>query len=182
MLKDSPFRYDGINLETPHAYIKFDEAGRIISLIDKKSGRENVRKGEALNTFWCGEDVPVSYDNWDIDYDQYLKMEKETRLQERKVVAEGPLQLRIRGVYKIGLHSTLKQDMVFNTGTPKIDFETIVDWKEKHRLLKVSFNVNILSDRARHEIQYGHVERNTHSNLLTDRAQFEVCNHKWTGL
>jgi alpha-mannosidase len=172
---NSPFHYDGINLETPRAYIKFDEAGRIISFIDKESGREIVRKGEALNTFWCGEDVPVSYDNWDIDRDQCLKMEEETRLIEKKVIADGPLQLRIRSVYKIGLHSTLKQDMVFHAGTPKIDFETVVDWKEKHRLLKVSFNVNILSDRARHEIQYGHVERNTHSNLLTDRAQFEVC-------
>ncbi|MCK4541366.1 MAG: alpha-mannosidase, partial [Spirochaetales bacterium] len=180
--KDFHFRYDGMNLETPRAYIKFDEAGRIISFIDKESGREIVRKGEALNTFWCGEDVPVSYDNWDIDRDQCLKMEEETRLIEKKVIAAGPLQLRIRSVYKIGLHSTLKQDMVFHAGTPKIDFETVVDWKEKHRLLKVSFNVNLLSDRARHEIQYGHVERNTHGNLLTDRAQFEVCNHKWTDI
>ena len=179
---NSPFNYDGKNLETPHACIEFDDAGRIISFMDRESGREIVKQGGGLNTFWCGEDVPVSYDSWDIDRDQCLKMEEETRLIERKVIADGPLQLRIRSVYKIGLHSTLKQDMVFHAGTPKIDFETVVDWKEKHRLLKVGFNVNILSDRARHEIQYGHVERNTHSNLSTDRAQFEVCNHKWTDI
>ena len=49
-------------------------------------------------------------------------------------------------------------------------------------LLRAAFDLDLLVDRARHEIQYGHAERTTHRNTPGDSAQFEVCNHKWTDL
>jgi alpha-mannosidase len=106
----------------------------------------------------------------------------EQRLIKRVLVAEGPLQLRVRSQHEVGEGSTLYQDIVFHSTTPRIDFETAVDWDEKHKLLKASFDLEILADFARHEIQYGHVERPTHRNLPGARARFEVCAHKWTDL
>jgi alpha-mannosidase len=76
----------------------------------------------------------------------------------------------------------LKQDIVFHSDSPRVDFETAINWKEKHRLLKVGFDVNILAPQARHEIQFGYVERPTHDNTPFDQGMFEVCNHKWTDL
>jgi alpha-mannosidase len=129
-----------------------------------------------------GEDVPGHWDNWDIDRDQRYKMAARAKLLSRNVVANGPLQLRIRSVYKIGAQSTLMQDVVFHAGTPKVDFETVIDWTEKRTLMKVAFPLNIWAEQARHEIQYGHVLRPTHTNLIEDRARFEVCAHKWTDM
>jgi len=40
----------------------------------------------------------------------------------------------------------------------------------------------VWAEQARHEIQYGHASRPTHTNLIEDRARFEVCAHKWTDL
>ncbi len=82
--------------------VKIDRIGRIISLIDKATGREIVKRGGALNTFLLGEDVPGFWDNWDIDRDQRLKMGIESGLLSREIVANGQLQLRIRSSYKIG--------------------------------------------------------------------------------
>jgi len=178
----SPFRINGNTIETPHATVRFDQIGRINSLIDKASGRQVVRPGGQLNTFLLGEDIPESWDNWDIDSDQRMKMRIEDRLVSRKVTADGPLQLRIRGTYKIGANSTMVQDIVFHAYTPRIDFESVIDWAEKHKLLKAMFELDVLADTARHEIQYGHAERPTHRNLPQDRARFEVCAHKWTDL
>jgi alpha-mannosidase len=48
--------------------------------------------------------------------------------------------------------------------------------------MKVAFPLNVWAEQARHEIQYGHAERPTHTNLIQDRARFEVCAHKWTDL
>jgi len=178
----SPFRIHGDAVSTPHALVEFDADGRICSLIDKASGREIVAPGGALNTFLLGEDIPLAWDNWDIDYDQAMKMQPDMRLKHREFVADGALQLRVRCVYRIGEASTLTQDMVFHTHTPRIDFETLIDWKEKRKLLKAAFDLQVLAENARHEIQYGHVERPTHQNLPGDRARFEVCAHKWTDL
>ncbi len=74
------------------------------------------------------------------------------------------------------------QDMIFHANSSQIDFETKLQWSEKHKLFKVGFELDVFADYARHEIQYGYVERPTHENLPTDRARFESCNHKWTDL
>jgi alpha-mannosidase len=162
--------------------LRFDSAGRIVSLFDKAGGRELVAPGGALNGFLLGEDVPEAWDNWDIDADQALKLAPRFDLVSRSVVADGPLQLRVRSEYRLGDRSTLRQDLVCHALKAQLDFETEVDWHERHTLLKVSFPLAVQTDSARHEIQFGHVVRPTHRNLPTDRARFEVCAHKWTDL
>ena len=117
-----------------------------------------------------------------MDYDHRLKLRPAGRLLKRELVANGPLQLRLRSTYRLSATSSIRQDMVFHTTTPRIDFETVVGWHETHKLLKAGFDVAVLADNARHEVQFGHVERPTHENRDADKARFEVCNHKWTDL
>jgi len=170
------------SVETPYASVRFDEAGRIVSFFDKASRRELVTKGGAFNTFLLGEDVPAAWDNWDIDRDQRHKLAPQDRLISRTIVSDGPLQLRIRQQYDIGRASVLTQDIVFHAASPRVDFDTVVDWKEKYQFLKTGFTLDVLADTARHEIQFGHVTRSTHDNTNYDRAQFDVCAHKWTDI
>ena len=178
----SPFKVKGLTVDTPHLAVRFAKDGSLASCVLKATGRELVRAGSALNVFWLGEDVPAAWDNWDIDRDQRLKMNPDMRLISRTVMAAGPLQLRLRCQYSLGARSALAQDIVFHADTPRIDFETELDWHEKHVLFKVGFDLNLTADSARHEIQFGHVVRPTHTNQAQDRARFEVCAHKWTDL
>jgi alpha-mannosidase len=177
----SPFRVKRNGVETPFARVRLNARGEIVSLIDKAAGREVIGR-EGGNVFLLGEDIPAAWDNWDIDADQAAKMEPVATLESRETVADGPLQLRLRSTYRLTDTSSITQDMVFHATTPRIDFETRVDWHEKRQLLKVAFDLQVLAGIARHEIQYGHVERPTHRNLPQDRARFEVCAHKWTDL
>ena len=78
--------------------------------------------------------------------------------------------------------SLLTQDIVFYADSPRIDFETVVQWREKRTLLKAGFDTVIDAPQARCEVQYGHLLRNTHRNLPQDRAKFEFCAHKWISL
>jgi alpha-mannosidase len=179
---ESPFSYNVTTLETPCLSVQFDDHGYIVSLIDKARDRELRGKGLPLNVFLTGEDVPESWDNWDIDADQKLKMIPQHTLESREVVADGPLQFRVRSEYRLGEHSRLRQDMVFFSDSPQIDFETIVDWHGRHQLLKVGFDLSVSAPCAKHEVQFGHLERPTHQNTSVDRARFEVSQHKWTDL
>ena len=178
----SPFLVTNDDIETPFAHLRFDVQGRSVSFFDKAAGRELVKPGGALNSLEVGEDVPAVWDNWDIDRDQRHKMAHLGTPVSRDIVADGPLQLRIRYVYRFGVDSVLTQDVVFHSTTPRVDFETLVDWREKYQFLKAAFDLDVLADSARHEIQFGHVSRGTHDNTSWDRAQFDVCAHKWTDI
>ena len=63
-----------------------------------------------------------------------------------------------------------------------MDFHTVIDWQERHKLLKVDFPVDFHVQDALHEIQFGHISRPTHRSRQIDRDRFEVCNQKWTAL
>lgn len=177
----SPFVYDGKSLSTPFARLEFDENGFISSFFDIAAQRELV-DGLPFNTFLMAEDVPQSWDNWDIDADLELKYKPCAKLIEREVVSDGAVAFIIRSEYKISEKSTLTQDMIFFADSPEIRFDTFMNWKDNHRFLKTAFDTNVREDFARQEIQFGCCKRPTTRNNSLEQAKFEVVNHKYTDL
>ena len=66
--------------------------------------------------------------------------------------------------------------------SPVLDFDTWIDWRERHILLKAAFPVDVLSPVATHEIQWGSIQRPTHRNTSWDWARFETAAQKWVDL
>lgn len=178
----SPFIYSGDKLTTPFAEVVFNEKGYIKSFIDRSNGRELVGDGYAFNTLLMAEDVPSEWDNWDIDADCQMRFKDSAALIKEEAVQSGAAQLRIRRLYKLSDKSTLHQDMIFHSHTPRVDFETQIDWHDKRRFLKAAFDTTILARQARHEIQFGYVCKPTTRNTTTEQSMFEVVNHKYTDL
>lgn len=177
---DSVFSYDGTKLETPYAVITFDDKGYIASFTDKASGRELRKKdGEPLNCLLFGEDVPHSWDNWDLETDVVERLQIVDGFVSREVVSDGAVEMRLRSVFKFG-KSTLTQDMIVYANNPRVDFQTLVDWNSPHSLLKAGFDLDVRTINAKNEIQFGHVDRPTTRNTSLEYAKFEVCNYKWT--
>lgn len=178
-----PFQWTGDTLTTPHAIIRFATDGTIASYIDRANGRELRNDGGyAFNTFLMAEDVPASWDNWDIDADLIDKFAPTATLLTRQVVSQGPVELRIRSTYRLSERSSLTQDMIFCAASPMIVFDTVMDWQDDHRFLKTAFDTVLVADGVRHEIQFGHIRRSNHRSTDTEKARFEVCNHKYTDL
>ncbi|HXR44185.1 MAG TPA: glycoside hydrolase family 38 C-terminal domain-containing protein, partial [Pseudolysinimonas sp.] len=63
-----------------------------------------------------------------------------------------------------------------------VRFDTTIDWREKHRMLRTEFRPARFADTVRCEIQFGHIERTTLERDDVERAQFEVCAHKWVAV
>ncbi len=74
------------------------------------------------------------------------------------------------------------QRISLSHNSPRLDFDTTIDWHERHILLKVAFPVDVLSPQATYEIQWGNVQRPTHRNTSWDWARFETCAQKWVDL
>lgn len=76
----------------------------------------------------------------------------------------------------------MKQIISLFKNSKRLDFNTSINWKEKHRMLRVSFPVNIQTDFASFDIQYGCINRSTHNNNSWKMAQFEVAGQKFADL
>lgn len=161
--------------------ILLDECGNIVSIFDKQNNREILKPGSKANVLQAFEDKPFSFDAWDINIYYSEKMWEVNDLESVKVIENGKVRAVLR-IKKKFLDSSITQDMIVYSRIPRIDFKTRIDWKEKQILLKAAFPVDIHSDKATYEIQYGNVERPTHWNTSWDYARFEVCAHKWADL
>ena len=175
----SPFvRADDYHLETPFYSITLDRTGALASIYDKEFGRELVKAGQAANRLRLYEDKPIYFDNWDVDMYYTEKSWPVDDLVSMKWTEDGPVRTTLELTYRCSL-STICQKIHFYADTRRIDFENTVDWKEHQHLLKAEFPVDIHSDEATFEIQFGNVTRKVHTNTSWDKARFESCGQKW---
>lgn len=169
---------DASGFDTPLFCGRFDENMRIVSLIDRRTGRETVQPGHALNRLVVYDNRPHRYDAWDVNIYYPEKQWTLEHPESVEIVEQGPVLTAVRVRHRFGT-SSIVQDMVFYHDLARIDFQTTVSWREAHGLLKAHFPVDVFCDSATFDIQYGNVRRPTHRNTSWDAARFEVCAHKW---
>ena len=168
-------------LENRFFRVKLNDKGQIVSLYDKLNDREVLAPGGRGNVLELFDDRPHAHDAWDIDFNYEDIRWEVDRVESIEVVEEGP----VRAAVKVRLRterSTIEQLIAVYSSIPRIDFITRVDWHEKRTLMKVAFEVDVLSPKATYEIQFGAIERPTHQNTSWDRAKFEVPAHRWADL
>ncbi len=167
----------GFVLTTPDLTVCVNRAGEITSY--RLGNREWTCA--PMNALRLYKDIPRSYDAWDIDRN-YLDQPPVAPIAEEIFIskAEG-MTASVTWLGRIG-HSSIRQTISVQVGSPVVTFDTTVDWHELHRLLKADFPVDVRAENALHEMQFGYVERPTHANRAPDQQQFEVCNHRYTAL
>ncbi len=162
--------------DTPYFAGEFGPAARIVSLIDKRNGRQVAR--EPLNRIVCYENKPHNYDAWDINIYYTEHSWEVDDLRSLEVVSNGPVLAMLRAEFAYE-HSTIEQYILLYRTLPRIDFDTRVQWNEKQYMLKAHFPVDVFYNSATYDVQYGNVTRATHKNTSWDVARFESCHHKW---
>lgn len=170
---------DGFVMENSVLVAKLNKNAEIVSYVLKESGREFA--AEPMNRFHLYKDVPRLFDAWDID-SHYIKQElpgaQNIKVEVKK--ASG-LEVVLKVTGEIS-ESTYEQEITLAKGAKRIEFRTTVDWKELHRLLKVSFPVTVYANSAINEMQFGYVERPNKRSRQYEKDRFEVCNHRYSAL
>ena len=179
--KENPFQISKNGIETPFYRVSWDENGLFTSVFDKQNDREVLKKGHRGNLMRVYEDKPIYFDNWDIDCYYREKSWDVDGLEEMKWTELGPVRASLRLKRRFS-KSQIYQTIRFYAQDRRIDFETEVDWHEHQHLLKVHFPVEIHTDEATFEIQFGNVTRKVHRNTSWDTARFESCGHRWMDL
>jgi alpha-mannosidase len=168
-------------VETECFIVELNEKGQLGRIYDKKAGRELIPEGKAGNVIVSYEDRPHNFDAWDINNYYTEKSWEVDDVQSITVTENGPVRGCIR-VERKYLDSTIVQYLYFYPELYRIDIRNEIDWKEKQILLRAYLPVEIHSEEATFEIQYGNVKRPTHFNTSWDFAKFETCAHKWIDL
>ncbi|MEU6257109.1 glycoside hydrolase family 38 C-terminal domain-containing protein [Streptomyces sp. NPDC047043] len=173
-----PVTVSGRVLDNGLVRVEVAEDGTLASVRDLRAGGREVL-AEKGNLLRLHTDLPNYWDAWDIDkhyknrYTDLLEAESVT------VVEEDPLLGAIRVSRSFGKGSKLTQTITLRAGSPRIDFETDIDWHEAEKILKAGFPVDIRAPHSSAEIQFGHIQRPTHTNTSWEAARFEVSGHRW---
>lgn len=166
-------------LENDLILYEFSPDGLLVRAYDKEVGKEILAGcGNLLSLY---HDRPNNYEAWDVDV--YYLHEKVTEWKAEKVQlsAKGPLRTLLEIQYR-NENSTLLQKVILEHNSKRLDFVTEAEWQEVRKMLRVSFPVDIESNEALYDIQYGSIKRPTHDNTSWDAAKFEACGQKYGDL
>ncbi len=174
-------RQDALVLENDLVRYEFNRQGQLIRAFDKEFEHEIIDPDHPGNMLTLYEDIPNDWDAWDIDVfyrDVPLEIASALRVEPP---GTGPVRSHLSIEFCIGL-SSVTQHVCLDRNSKRLDFETRVDWKEKHKMLRVAFPVTLRSDHATFDIQYGYLRRSTHRNTSWEQAKFEVVGHRYADL
>lgn len=172
---------DRLVLENELVRYEFSRTGELINAFDKEVNQPILMVDQKGNVFTLYEDRPNNWDAWDIDF-----FYKNSSIENAGSIKVAPLT---SGVVRQGIQfelsigkSTISQKIYLAQNSKRLDFVTTVNWQEKHKMLRVAFPVNIRSETASFDIQYGYVKRPTHQNTSWEKAKFEVVAHRYADL
>ncbi len=168
-------------MENNYWCISLDKTGRIVSLFDKRAGRSVLAEGALGNDLQAFEDRTLHGEAWELDLYYEEKLRHVDDLREAVVEETGPLRATLRLRWQF-LDSTITQRIRLYRHTPRIDFDTEIDWHEHQIMLKAAFPVAARSPRATYDAGFGSVERPTHRNTSFDTAHYENPAHRWVDL
>ena len=169
---------EGIYFANDFYSVRVDGQGRITSLRDTESGYEYVK--EPLNQWRLYRDVNVDYDAWELGR-MYEQAPEELAGSCSIRTESGPEGVTVVWERREEYFNA-RQRIRFAADSPRIDFETEVDWQERHRILKVDFPTTVYTKEALEEIQFGYIRRPTHRSRQYERDLYETCHHKYAVL
>ena len=169
-----------VRLENGALAAVLEPDGGVRSLIHRATGREALA-GQA-NRIVLFDDRPTDYEAWDID-PFALETAREAKPAHRMdPLSSGPLRAEVRFERALGKASTMIQTVRLDAGSEHLEFDTLIDWRERRTLVKAVFPIACRAAMATYETMFGAVARPTHANTDADLAQYEVPGHRWADL
>ncbi len=169
-----------VRMQNDSLAVVISSDGYATSIVDRNTNRELVPAGTGFGKLLLMRDEPVTWDAWDIDPDTWESL-VDIPTPSKGDIAETADGVSVDFHYAFG-NSRATLTFHLPTGGSVFDVRLKTDWHERERLLKIAFPLDIRTRTARHETQFGYIERPVHTNTSWDEAQFEVCSHRYVHL
>ncbi|MEA2597049.1 MAG: alpha-mannosidase [Thermomicrobiales bacterium] len=130
-------------------------SGYVASLYDKRHAVEVVRSGATMARPVVIADPSDTWSHGVLRFDDVAGAFTATKV---KLVECGPIRAVLRVESSYGA-STLVQDFILYAELSSIEIRVTVDWRERFKLLKLLFPLNLEQTEATYEIPYGVIQR-----------------------
>lgn len=155
------------------------ETGDIVSIIDKRHGRELVAPGKSFALQVFEENTSDSWPAWEILKSTIDKtpvsVDREVKVS---IESTGPLMAVLRVDRKYG-ESTFTQRITLYDGAEddRIDIRNDIDWRSRRTLLKAAFPVSFSAPQASYDLGIGHIQRGNNTDIA-----YEVPAQEWADM
>ena len=162
--------------------LRVNEYGDIVSLIDKRTGRELVAEGQSIGLMVFDDCPSYRWPAWEILKKTLDKAPVPVRDEAEVSISTPPSTGRVSQtivVKKKYGQSVMEQRIRLYEGdqAARIDIENTVDWHSSNALLKAVFPLTAANPMATYDIGLGSVKRGNNRD-----NSFEVYAHRWTDL
>ncbi|NHN34224.1 alpha-mannosidase [Paenibacillus agricola] len=163
-------RVDGNTLENAFVRVELEaHTGYIQSIFDKQTNSELLNGKGA---------VPIVIDEFHSDtwghglkqYRDEIARFSDARIQ---VLEEGSLRSTLRVTSRYN-GSVLRQDISLGHLSGDLQVRVQLDWREKHKMLKLAFPIRVEQPESVSEIPYGYIERATDGNEVPGQQWVDV--------
>ncbi|HAY97054.1 MAG TPA: alpha-mannosidase [Ruminococcaceae bacterium] len=159
-------------MENEYLRVEFADNGDIASVYNKRLGKELLSgAGGALLIY---DDIG---DAWEMEHEYLDKTPEHAELISSEFFREGPFARTVQKYrYK---RSAFEVTITLADGSDRLEFNMNADWNEDGRMLRIRFEHTVKTDSVNCNIQFGHINRSAHSNNEYEKAQYEICAHRW---
>lgn len=160
--------------------IRTDSNGDLVSIIDKRCGKELIENGKSFRLAVIKNNLSTKWPAWEI-MKSVLDSNAFTINGNVKttVVETGPVRATLKIERSYGKSSFI-QYISLTDGTDhdnRIDFRTEIDWHENNSLLKAEFPLSVSNMFASYDLGLGYIRRG--NNTL---SSYEVPAYKWADI
>lgn len=161
------------SLENDFLSVEFDEnTGAITSIYNKQLKKELLSAPSNLMLIY--DDMG---DAWEVEHEYLFKKPIPAKFEGSSFEVKGPVKKVIQK-YSYG-SSAFEVEISLTNGAKRLEFHVTADWNADGRMLRIRFEHTVAADKVDCDIQFGHISRTTHNNTTAEKAQYEVCAHKW---
>lgn len=153
--------------------VTVDTRGLVVSAVDLATGREAIAPDAAAGLLQLHRDTPTQWDAWDVDVHYRDTVTDLVDVDGIRLDGDELVVERSFGASRVTQRISLAR------GSRVVSFAFDLDWHERQKLLKLAFPIDVHTDSATSEIQFGHIRRATHTNTSWDAARFETVAHRW---
>ena len=181
----------GLRLENELLIATLDGSGRLVGLIDRARAREASGdrpgpgsaggEGEVLAGSFGLEhlaDRSARWPAWEILFDDLARGGERPLVEPESIrlVESGPLRATFEALHRVA-GSEVRQRFRLTAGSPVLEIETLVDWRGRGRLLKVSVRAAFAPEEATYDLGCGVVRRG-----VNRPEKHEVPAQRWADL
>jgi alpha-mannosidase len=163
-------RAEGNTLENDQIRVELDvNTGYIRSILDKKTNTE-LLNGKGAVPIVIDEFHSDTWGHKLVQYRDEIGRFSDAKIQ---VLEKGPLRATLRVTSRYN-DSLLRQDISLGHLSADLQVRVQLDWREKHKMLKLSFPINVEQPQSVSEIPYGYIERSTDGNEVPGQQWVDV--------